>query len=141
MAPQVFADRRPSIAKGGFILAIPTGLANRQFGWVKHLGHNRHQAEDTEEARRGAFAIVAAIPGLTALIFFSTFMTVGAGVDLIGGWFGTGADRGIAIVFTLAGIIGLIVTLIAMNTKYYGLLGKRCTEENDVAVLPEGEPA
>lgn len=55
MAPQVFADSRQSIAKGGFILAIPTGLANRQFGWVKHLGHNRHQAEDPEEARRGAF--------------------------------------------------------------------------------------
>lgn len=74
-------------------------------------------------------------------LFFIPFMTVGVGVDLIGGWFGTGADRGIALVFTVTGIIGLIVTLIAMNTKYYGLLSKRYMEENEAAVLPEGEPA
>jgi hypothetical protein len=67
-------------------------------------------------------------------LFFIPFMTTGAGVDLIGGWFGTGADRGIALVFTLTGIIGLIVTLIAMNTKYYGLLSKRYMEEDDAAV-------
>jgi DHA3 family multidrug efflux protein-like MFS transporter len=74
-------------------------------------------------------------------LFFIPFMTVGAGVELIGGWFGTGADRGIALVFTVTGIIGLIVTLIAMNTKYYGLLSKRYMEDNEVAVLPEVEPA
>lgn len=74
-------------------------------------------------------------------LFFIPFMTVGAGVELIGGWFGTGADRGIALVFTVTGIIGLIVTLIAMNTKYYDLLSKRYLQENEVGVLPEGEPA
>jgi DHA3 family multidrug efflux protein-like MFS transporter len=74
-------------------------------------------------------------------LFFIPFMTVGAGVDLIGNWFGTGADRGIALVFTVTGIIGLIVTFIAMNTKYYGLLSKRYMEESEAAVLPEGEPA
>lgn len=72
-------------------------------------------------------------------LFFIPFMTTGMGVSLIGGWFGTGADRGIALVFTLTGIIGLIVTLIAMNTKYYGLLSKRYMEEDEAAVLPEGE--
>lgn len=70
-------------------------------------------------------------------LFFIPFMTTGAGVDLIGGWFGTGAARGIALVFTLTGIIGLIVTLIAMNTKYYSLLSKRYTTNPEV--LPEGE--
>jgi len=74
-------------------------------------------------------------------LFFIPFMTTGMGVTLIGNWFGTGADRGIALVFTLTGIIGLIVTLIAMNTKYYGLLSNRYMEENEAAVLPEGEPA
>ncbi|HAV78955.1 MAG TPA: MFS transporter [Anaerolineae bacterium] len=74
-------------------------------------------------------------------LFFIPFMTVGAGVELIGGWFGTGADRGIALVFTVTGIIGLIVTLIAMNTKYYGLLSQRYMEESESLVLPEGEPA
>ena len=59
-------------------------------------------------------------------------------MGLIGGWFGTGADRGIALVFTLTGIIGLIMTVIAMNTKYYKLLSDRyVTNKNNV--LPEGE--
>ncbi len=47
--------------------------------------------------------------------------------------------RSIALVFTVTGIIGLIVTLIAMNTKYYRLLSKRYMEEGESAVLPEGE--
>jgi DHA3 family multidrug efflux protein-like MFS transporter len=73
-------------------------------------------------------------------LFFIPFMTTGTGVDLIGSWFGTGADRGIALVFTLTGIVGLIVTLIAMNTKYYGLLTQRYMAA-ETATMPEGEPA
>jgi DHA3 family multidrug efflux protein-like MFS transporter len=46
-------------------------------------------------------------------------MTTGAGVQLIGGWFGTGPARGIALVFTIAGILGLILTLVSMSTNYY----------------------
>jgi len=72
-------------------------------------------------------------------LFFIPFMTTGMGVSLIGNWFGTGADRGIALVFTITGIIGLIVTLIAMNTRQYRLLSKRYMEENESVVLPEGE--
>ena len=71
-------------------------------------------------------------------LFFIPFMTTGAGVDLIGDWFGTGSARGIALVFTVTGIIGLVVTLIAMSTKYYRLLSNRYEE---TAALPEGEPA
>lgn len=72
-------------------------------------------------------------------LFFIPFMTTGMGVSLIGNWFGTGADRGIALVFTITGIIGLIVTLIAMSTRQYRLLSKRYIEENEPVVLPEGE--
>ena len=73
-------------------------------------------------------------------LFFIPFMTTGMGVGLIGGWFGTGADRGIALVFTVTGIIGLIVTLIAMRTKYYHLLSKRYTTEGVNPTL-EMEPS
>jgi len=66
--------------------------------------------------------------GPIAELVFIPFMTTGAGVDLIGGWFGVGPDRGIALLFTLTGIIGLIVTLIAMRTKYYRLLSERYQE-------------
>lgn len=67
--------------------------------------------------------------GPIAQFIFIPFMTTGAGVELIGDWFGTGADRGIALVFTLTGIIGLFVTVFAMNTKYYRLLSDRYMAE------------
>jgi DHA3 family multidrug efflux protein-like MFS transporter len=73
-------------------------------------------------------------------LFFIPFMTTGAGVGLIGGWFGTGADRGIALVFTVTGIIGLIVTLIAMNSKFYRLLSDRYRKESGGSSL-EMEPS
>ena len=73
-------------------------------------------------------------------LFFIPFMTTGAGVGLIGGWFGIGADRGIALVFTLTGIIGLIITLIAMNSKFYRLLSDRYMKDNNNPVL-EMEPS
>lgn len=72
--------------------------------------------------------------------FFIPFMTTGAGVSLIGDWFGTGADRGIALVFTATGIIGLIVTLIAMNTKFYRLLSDRYMTDEGSSTL-EMEPS
>ena len=76
--------------------------------------------------------------GPIAQLIFIPYMTTGAGVDLIGGWFGTGADRGIALVFTLTGIIGLIMTLIAMNTKYFHLLSERyLTDKNNPLPRPE----
>ncbi|MCC7268220.1 MAG: MFS transporter [Caulobacteraceae bacterium] len=46
-------------------------------------------------------------------------MTDGAGAALIGGWFGTGDARGIALVFTVAGLAGFVVTVLAFNSRYY----------------------
>ena len=39
------------------------------------------------------------------------FMTDGRGADWIGDWYGTGPERGLALMFTLAGLIGVVVTL------------------------------
>ena len=44
-----------------------------------------------------------------------------------GGWFGVGLGRGIALVFVIAGIIGLATTLIAMRTRAYKLLSSQYT--------------
>lgn len=41
------------------------------------------------------------------------------GNEIFGGWWGTTPDRAMAIIFVLAGIIGLIVTLIAFTTRSY----------------------
>src|SRR5690606_28618471 len=72
-----------------------------------------------------ASPLTAFLIGPLAQFFFIPFMTTGAGVDLIGNWFGTGPDRGLALVFTLTGIIGLILTVIAMKSKYYHMLSQR----------------
>ena len=46
-------------------------------------------------------------------------MTHGAGAATIGDWFGRGPDRGMALVFTVAGVVGVIVTLLAFGSKAY----------------------
>jgi DHA3 family multidrug efflux protein-like MFS transporter len=69
-----------------------------------------------------------------AQFVFIPFMTTGAGVDLIGDWFGTGPDRGIALVFTLTGIIGMVMALVALRTRQYrDLSGKYLAETAPVA--------
>ncbi len=52
-------------------------------------------------------------------------MTTGAGVALIGDWFGVGPARGIALVFMSAGVIGLTVTLLAFRSQAYRILSER----------------
>jgi DHA3 family multidrug efflux protein-like MFS transporter len=72
-----------------------------------------------------ASPITSFLIGPIAQLIFIPFMTTGAGVDLIGGWFGTGVDRGLAVLFTLAGLIGLGVTLLAMRSFAYRSLSQR----------------
>ena len=60
--------------------------------------------------------------GPIAQWLFIPLMTTGAGVELLGPWFGTGADRGLALLFTMAGLIGLGVTLLAMRSAAYRAL-------------------
>ena len=50
---------------------------------------------------------------------FMPFMTDGRGAELIGGWFGTGPERGIALMFTVAGIAGILVTALAWTSRSY----------------------
>ena len=60
---------------------------------------------------------------------FMPFMTDGRGADWIGGWFGTGPDRGIALMFTLAGLIGVVVTLAARTSRSYARLAAEADAE------------
>lgn len=76
-------------------------------------------AQSVEQA---ATPITAFLIGPIAQLVFIPFMTTGAGPRLLGAWFGTGVDRGIALLFIVAGWIGLIVTLLAMRSKSYRVL-------------------
>jgi DHA3 family multidrug efflux protein-like MFS transporter len=73
-------------------------------------------AQSVEQA---ASPLTAFLIGPLTQFIFIPLMTTGAGADAIGDWFGRGEDRGIALVFTLAGVAGVIVTLIAFNSSYY----------------------
>lgn len=91
---------------------VPPERQGRVFGFA----HSIEQA---------ASPITAFVIGPVTQFIFIPFMTTGAGVELLGGWFGVGPGRGIALVFTVTGVIGLLVTLVAMRSKAYQLLYKR----------------
>lgn len=69
-----------------------------------------------------AAPITAFIIGPVAEYWIIPFMDGGAGSRAIGSWFGSGPERGMALVFVIAGVIGLIVTLLAMRSRAYHAL-------------------
>lgn len=85
---------------------VPPARQGRVFGFAQSI-------EQTASPLT-AFAI-----GPLTQYFFIPFMTEGKGVELIGPWFGVGPDRGMALVFTLAGGIGLLTTLWARQSRFY----------------------
>jgi DHA3 family multidrug efflux protein-like MFS transporter len=67
-------------------------------------------------------------------------MTTGAGVALIGGWFGTGPDRGLALVFIITAVIGLAAALFALGSKYYRQLTERYQNVAPTAAVALDQP-
>ncbi len=77
-----------------------------------------------QSVEQSASPITAFLIGPLTQFIFIPFMTTGKGVEWIGSWFGTGTGRGIALVFIVASLIGLAVTILAMKTKYYRQLSR-----------------
>ncbi|MFC5342596.1 MFS transporter [Brevundimonas staleyi] len=88
-------------------------------------------AQSVEQA---ASPLTAFLIGPLTQFVVIPFMTDGAGARAIGGWFGTGPDRGIALVFTVAGLAGVLLTLAAFNSRPYRRLSA-------TYAAPEVEPA
>lgn len=88
---------------------IPPERQGRVFGF----------AQSVEQA---ASPITAFLIGPIAQWIFIPFMTTGAGVALLGDWFGVGRDRGMALLFIASGLIGLIVTILAIRSYAYRIL-------------------
>ena len=72
-----------------------------------------------------ASPITAFLIGPIAQFWVLPSMTDGALADLIGPWFGTGPERGLALIFIVAAILGLIVTLVALRSRPYRTLSGR----------------
>jgi DHA3 family multidrug efflux protein-like MFS transporter len=109
---------------------VPLERQGRVFGF----------AQSVEQA---ASPITAFLIGPIAQLIFIPFMTDGAGVNLLGDWFGTGADRGIALLFIVSGAIGLIVTLLAMQSNSYRILSENYRKpeilEQEILAMSPGD--
>jgi MFS transporter, DHA3 family, multidrug efflux protein len=120
-----------------YMLLVPYAEASEQTILQKVVPYERQGrvfgfAQSVEQA---ASPLTAFLMGPITQLIFIPFMTTGAGADLIGSWFGTGPGRGIALVFVLTGIIGLVVTIIALGSRPYRQLSERYARQ------PELEPA
>jgi DHA3 family multidrug efflux protein-like MFS transporter len=92
-------------------------------------------AQSIEQA---ATPITAFLIGPIAELVFIPFMTTGAGVELLGDWFGTGKDRGLALLFTAAGSFGLLATLVAMRSSAYRTLSEQYRQPQAASYAPLG---
>jgi DHA3 family multidrug efflux protein-like MFS transporter len=96
--------------------AIPYERQGRVFGFAQLV-------------ENAAAPITAFLIGPIAESTFMPWMTDGGGVDAIGNWFGTGPERGLALMFSLAGLIGVAVTLAARGSRSYRLLADGWTPD------------
>ncbi|WP_205624313.1 MFS transporter [Dyadobacter crusticola] len=115
-----------SIGMFAYMCLIPVVEATEQTILQKVIPQERQGrvfgfAQSIEQA---ASPITAFLIGPIAKFIFIPFMTTGAGTRLIGGWFGTGTARGLALLFIVTGVMGLIVTLLAMQSAAYHALSK-----------------
>ncbi len=87
-------------------------------------------AQSVEQAASPLTAFL--IAPLTQFVFIP-FMTTGAGADTIGDWYGRGPERGMALVFTIAGLIGVLVTIVAFGSRAYRQLSAAYAREEVAA--------
>ena len=97
---------------------VPFEEQGRVFGFA--------QTVETSAAPITAFLI-----GPIAQFWVLPSMTDGQLADLIGPWFGTGPERGLALIFVVTAIIGLIVTMLALRSRPYRRLSNRYMAASD----------
>jgi DHA3 family multidrug efflux protein-like MFS transporter len=119
MAPFAEAAEHTTLQK-----VVPLERQGRVFGF----------AQSIEQA---ASPLTAFLIGPYTQFVVIPFMTDGQGAQSIGWWFGTGPDRGIALVFTVAGMIGVLVTILALNSRPYKQLSAYYAGAPDSTELAE----
>ena len=127
-----------------YMLLIPFAEAAEQTVLQQVVPYERQGrvfgfAQSVEQA---ASPLTAFLIGPITQFFVIPFMTDGWGARTIGPWFGTGADRGIALVFVVVGVIGLVATVLAMYSRYYRDLSAAVTrsrEPDDKPDEPDGK--
>ncbi|MFC4254183.1 MFS transporter [Altererythrobacter xixiisoli] len=85
-------------------------------------------AQSIEQA---ASPLTAFIIGPLTQFLVIPWITGGGGTRLIGAWYGTGPERGMALVFSITGLIGVLVTLAAFRTRSYRMLSQTYAAQHD----------
>jgi MFS transporter, DHA3 family, multidrug efflux protein len=91
---------------------VPLATQGRVFGFAQSL-------------ETAASPVTSFLIGPIAQVWVIPFMTTGVGASAIGGWFGTGPDRAMALLFIAAGLLGLVATVLAMRSHAYARLSSR----------------
>jgi DHA3 family multidrug efflux protein-like MFS transporter len=125
-----------------YMLFVPYAEAAEQTILQKVVPYERQGrvfgfAQSVEQA---ASPLTAFLIAPVAQFVFIPFMTDGAGADTIGGWFGTGPERGLALVFMLTGVVGILATVVALRSRPYRRLRDRYAEAPAVPAVPAPEP-
>jgi len=87
-------------------------------------------AQSIEQA---ASPLTAFLIAPLAQFVFIPFMTTGAGAEMIGDWYGRGPERGMALVFSIAGVIGVLVAFAAFSSRAYRQLSAAFAREEATA--------
>jgi DHA3 family multidrug efflux protein-like MFS transporter len=109
-----------------FMLMMPFAEAAEQTVLQKVVPFERQGrvfgfAQSVEQA---ASPLTAFLMGPIAQFLVIPFMTDGWGADVLGPWFGTGAERGLALVFMVTGVVGILTTLLALRSRSYRRLSR-----------------
>jgi DHA3 family multidrug efflux protein-like MFS transporter len=125
LAPYAEAAEHTTLQK-----VVPLERQGRVFGFAQSV-------------EQSASPLTAFLIGPLTQFVVIPFMTDGAGANAIGSWFGTGPARGIALVFTIAGILGVLVTILALNSRQYRDLSAAYANnrDNTEGGAPEASPA
>lgn len=130
-----------TIAMAVFMTVMPFAEAAEQTVLQRVVPYERQGrvfgfAQSVEQAASPLTAFLMA--PLTQFVVIP-FMTDGAGARAIGDWFGTGPTRGIALVFVVTGLIGVLAVLLAFLSPAYRRLGAAYAGARDGA--PAAGPA
>jgi DHA3 family multidrug efflux protein-like MFS transporter len=94
-----------------------------------------------QSVEQSASPLTAFLISPLAQFAFIPFMTDGRGANWIGGWFGTGPSRGIALVFVLTAVLGLALTGYALTSRFYRQLRDRYAAGSPFAATsPDADP-
>lgn len=111
-----------------FLFVMPFAEAAEQTVLQKVVPYERQGrvlgfAHSAEQSASPLMAFL--VSPLAQFVFMPLMSDGGAGAAAIGGWFGTGPARGIALVLMLLAACGLVLTTVALGSRQYRALSKR----------------